>query len=83
MLLIVFCYYIEEIEGSSDKYLVLAKNVRNKDIISVVDMVWGSIENKINTKPNIYPNDIEIKDYNKFRFNSDTNLPLDTLIEFL
>ena len=58
--------YIEEIEGSSDKYLVVAKNIRNKNIISVLDMVWGSIENKINPKPNIYPNSIEIKDYDKF-----------------
>ena len=65
--------YIEEIEGLSDKYLVVAKNVRNKNIISVLDMVWGSIENKINPKPNIYPNNIEIIDYDKFRFNSDTN----------
>ena len=73
--------YIEEIEGSGDKYLVVAKNVRNKNIISALDMVWGSIENK-NPKPNIYPNDIEIKDYDKFGSNSDTNLPLDTLIEF-
>ena len=31
--------YIEEIEGSSDKYLVVAKNVRNKNIISALDMV--------------------------------------------
>ena len=45
-------------------------------------MVWGSIENKINPKPNIYPNSIKIKDYDTFRLNSDTNLPLDTLIEF-
>ena len=74
--------YIEKIEGSSDKYLVIAKSVHNKNIISVLDMVWGSIENKINPKPNIYPNAIERKDYGKFRFNSDTNLPLDTLIEF-
>ena len=74
--------YIEEIKGSSDKYLVVAKNVRNKNIISVLDVVWGSIENKINPKPNIYPNYIEIKDYYKFRFNSDTNLPLDTFIKF-
>ena len=65
--------YIEEIEGSSDKYLVVAKSVRNKNIISVLDMIWGSIENKINPKPNIYPNNTEIKDYDKFRFNSDTN----------
>ena len=77
--------YIEKIEGSSDKYLVVAKSVRNKDIISVLDMLWGFIENKIEDKinpiPNNYPN-IKIKDYDKFRFNSDTNLPLDTLIEF-
>ena len=31
--------YIEEIEGSSDKYLVVTKNVRNKNIISGLDMV--------------------------------------------
>ena len=74
--------YIEEIEGPTDKYLVVAKSVRNKNTISVLDMVWGSIENKINRKSNIYPNSVEIKDYDKFRFNSDTNLPLDTLIEF-
>ena len=77
--------YIEEIEGSSDKYLVVAKSVCNKDIISVLDVLSGSIENKsedkIYTFPNNYPN-IKIKDNDKFRFNSDTNLPLNTLIEF-
>ena len=77
--------YIEEIEGLSDKYLVVARSIRNKNITSVLDMVWGSIENKIediiNPFPNNYPN-IKIKDYDKFRFNSDINLPLDTLIEF-
>ena len=31
--------YIEEIEGSSDKYLVVASSVHNKNIISVLDMV--------------------------------------------
>ena len=78
--------YIEEIEGSSDKYLVVARSVRNKDIISVLDTVWRSIENKIEDKinpiPNIYSNIIKIKDYDKFRFNSDIDLPLDTSIEF-
>ena len=77
--------YIEEIEGSIDKYLVVAKSVRNKDIISVLDMVWVSIENEIEDKisPNPKnPSIIRIKDYDKFRFNSNTNLPLDTLIEF-
>ena len=41
-------------------------------------MVWGLIENKINT--NNFSNEIE--DYDKLRFNSDIDLPLDTLIEF-
>ena len=36
----------------------------------------GTIENKINS------NNIEIKDYDKFRFNSDIDLPLDTTTEF-
>ena len=70
--------YIEETEGSSDRYLVVAKNIHNKKIISSVDMVWGLIENKIN--PNNFSNKIE--DYDKYRFNSDIDLPLDTLVEF-
>ena len=74
--------YIEETEGSSDKYLVVAKSARNKDIISVLDMVWALIENEINPNPNFDPTIVKIKDYDKFRFISDTNLPLDTLIEF-
>ena len=67
--------YIEEIEGSNDKYLVVATSVRNKDIISVLDMVWRSIKNKIN------PNIIKIENYDKFRFNSDIDLHLYTLVE--
>ena len=70
--------YIEEIEGSSDKYLVVAKSVRNKNIISYFDMIWRLIENKITS--DIFSN--KINDYDKFRFNSDIDLPLDTLIEF-
>ena len=77
--------YIEQIQGSSDQYLVVAKSVRNKNIISVIDAMWGSIENKIKDIiypfPNNYPN-IKIKGYDKFRFNSDIDLPLDTSIEF-
>ena len=71
--------YVEEIEGSSDKYLVVAKSVRNKNIVSALDTVWASIKNKIEDELN--PN-IKIKDYDKFRFNSDIDLPLDTTIEF-
>ena len=67
--------YTEEIEGSSDKYLVIASSIRNKNIISVLDMAWTSIEDKINLG-------IKIKDYNKFIFNSDIDLTLNTIIEF-
>ena len=66
--------FIEEIDGSSDKYLVVV-SVRNKHIINVLDMVWSSIEDKINPG-------IKIKDYDKFRFNSDIDLPVNTIIEF-
>ena len=68
--------YIEEIEGSSDKYLVVLSSLRNKNITSVLDTIWESIENKIE-------NQIKMKDYDKFRFNSDIDLPLNTTIEFL
>ena len=67
--------YIEEIEGSSDKYLVVSSSVRNRNITSFLDTTWTSIEDKINP-------DIKIKDYDKFRFNSDIDLPLNTIIEF-
>ena len=67
--------FIEEIDGSSDKYLVAVSSLRNKNIINALDMVWLSIKDKIN--PNI-----KIKDYDKFRFNSDIDLPVNTIIEF-
>ena len=49
--------------------------MRNKNIISAIDTLWRSIENKINPG-------IKIKDYDKFSFNSDIDLPLNTIIEF-
>ena len=38
-------------------------------------MLWSSIKDKINPS-------IKIKDYDKFRFNSDIDLPVNTIIEF-
>ena len=69
--------YIEEIKGSSDKYLVVFSSLRNKNITSVLDKIWESIENEIEDKIN--PG-IKRKDYNKFRFNSDIDLPLNTAL---
>ena len=71
--------YIEEIEGSSDKYLLVLGGLRNKNITSVLDKIWESIENKVEDKIN---SGIKIKDYNKFRFNSDIDLTLNTALEF-
>ena len=67
--------FIEKIDGSSDKYLVVVSSLCNKNIIDALNMVWSSIEDKINPG-------IKIKDYDKFRFNSDVDLPVNTIIEF-
>ena len=68
--------FIEEIDGSSDKYLVVVvSSLRNKNIIDALNMIWSSIEDKINPG-------IKIKDNDKFRFNSDMDLPVNTIIEF-
>ena len=67
--------FIEEIDGSNNKYLVVVSSLHNKSIINALNIVWSSIEDKINP-------DIKIKDYNKFRFNSDIDLPVNTIIEF-
>ena len=67
--------FIEKIDGSSDKYLVVVSSVRNKNIINYIDTIWKSIKNKINPG-------IKIKDYDQFIFNSDIDLPVNTIIEF-
>ena len=67
--------FIEEIDGSNDKYLVVVSSLRNKKIIDALDKVWLSSKDKINPS-------IKIKDYDKFRFNSDIDLPANMIIEF-
>ena len=67
--------FIEEIDGSNAKYLLVVSSLRNKNIINPLDKVWSSIKDKINPS-------IKIKDYGKFRFNSDLDLPLNMIIEF-
>ena len=65
----------EEIDGSSDKYLIVVSRLHNKNIVNAIDTIWRSFENKINPGT-------KIKDYGKFRFNSDIGLPLNSIIEF-
>ena len=67
--------FVEEIDGSNDKYLVVVSSLRNKNIINALDKVWSSIKDKINPS-------IKIKDHDKFRFNSDLDLPVNPIIEF-
>ena len=67
--------FIEEIDGSNDKYLVVVSSLRNKNVINALHKVWSSIKDKINPS-------IKIKDYDKFKFNSDIDLPVNTIIEF-
>ena len=54
--------FIEKIDGSNDKYLVVVSRLHNKKVINALDMLWSSIKDKINPS-------IKIKDYDKFRFN--------------
>ena len=67
--------FIEEIDGSSDKYLVVVSSLRNKKIINALDKVWSSMKDKINPG-------IKIKDFDKFRVNSDIDLPVNMITEF-
>ena len=72
--------HIEKIEGSSDRYLVVSIN--NQKIIDIFDILWKLMENKITSNSSINTSINKIKEYNKLRFNSDVDLPTDTLIEF-
>ena len=68
--------FIEQIEGSSDRYLVVSIN--NEIIINIFNKLWKFIENKILSDDS----NNNIKEYYKLRFDSDLYLSLDTLIEF-
>ena len=70
----------EKIEGSSDRYLVV--NTNNRKIINAFEELWKLIENKITSNSSINTSINKTKGYNKLRFNSDLDLPTDTLIEF-
>ena len=67
--------FIEPIEGSNDRYLVVSTN--NKIIIKIFNKLWKFIENKIISDGS----NNKIKEYYKLRFDSDLYLPLDTLTE--
>ena len=68
--------FIEQIEGSSDRSLVVSIN--NEIIVNVFNKLWKFIENKIISDDS----NNKIKEYYKLRFDSDLYLPTKTLIEF-
>ena len=83
--------YVKEIDESNDKYLVVTKSMRNRKVIHSFDTIWSHIEHKIypnnfdnnnNNNNDNNNNNNKIKDYYKLRFNSDIDLPTETLIEF-
>ena len=77
---------VEKIQGSSDRYLVIDEN--NKEVINVFDKLSKFIKDEINRlikrnyKITFGNADNKISEYNKLRFSSDVDLPLDTLTEF-
>ena len=77
---------VEKIQDSSNRYLVVDEN--NKKVINVFDKLWKFIKDEINRlikrndKITFGNADNKISEYNKLRFSSDVDLPLDTLIEF-
>ena len=60
----------------------------NNEVINVFDKLWKFIKDEIkrlrnrNDKITFGNADNKINEYNKLRFSSDVDLPLDTLIEF-
>ena len=77
---------IEKIEGSIDRYLVIDKNNKmNKKNIKLFNKLWAAIISKIKYSRNdaiFDDNVIKIIDWNKFKFSSDLDMPIDTLINF-
>ena len=61
--------FIEEIKGSSDRYLVVSTN--NEIIINIFNKLSKFIENKIISDDS----NNKIKEYYKLRFDSDIYLP--------
>ena len=72
---------VEKIKGSKDRYLVIDES--NKEIINVFDKLFDFIEKKIKDDNKVnFGVDAKIIGYNKLRFSSDVDLPLDRPIKF-
>ena len=71
--------YVEEIENSADRYLVLSPVSSNKIILDKFNEIWKGIKDqifKINGSVKEYD-----ENYNKIRFNSNFALPLNASVK--
>ena len=77
---------IEKINGSSDRYLIIDKS--NKKVLNILNKLRECAEDIIKSiskdsdKVTFSNFDVLVKDWDKLRFSSDIDLPLDTLIKF-
>ena len=71
--------YIEEKNGN--KYLIFDSADENKEVLKKYVDVWDGIKNKIKAINGGEENYYE-KDFMKIKFNSDDDLPLNTLLKF-
>ena len=76
----------EKTDGSDDRYLVL--NEGSKEVLRVFEKLWKFIESKImmmktaSDKITFGSDNVSIKGWDKLRFSSSVDFPLDTLIKF-
>ena len=79
-------FTIEKIDGLRDRYLVIDKNNEmNNKYVKLFIKLCISIINKIKYSRNnaiFDDNIIKITDWNKFKLNSDLDMPIATLINF-
>ena len=74
---------VEKIKGSEDKYLVVDES--NKKFMNVFNELFKFIEGKIKSDRDSavsFGGDVKIIGYNKLKFSSHVDLPLDTMIKF-
>ena len=83
--------YVEKIGGSDERYLVISSIDANKEVSSVLDVLWKGIKSEINdlisdddgkfgTDVTYMENSVIIGD--KIMFSSDISLPYGSLLKF-
>ena len=83
--------YVQKIGGSDERYLVISSIDANKEVLSVLDVLWKGIKSEINdlisdddvkfgTDVTYMENSVIISD--KIMFSSDISLPYGSLLTF-